>query len=227
MEIHRILRDMLYVAGIFALVAAGALFLSARKAVQHADAFLTARNIEGLPMTIRHTNQILKETGETLVEVRKSSKAQATYWDVNSRKIGVLLNNANGAVSQLRDAESQLTETLKQTNLQLNGRILPGLGSTAQELEVSAYALTTDLDVLRRTLDHADAQVSSPDIPATLKNLRETSANVASMTAHTDATAGDIQAAVHRWTKPPHGIWNFVKGLLAPAAHAAELYHFL
>jgi uncharacterized protein YcbK (DUF882 family) len=223
MEIHRILRDMLYVAGIFALVAAGALFLSARKTVQHADAFLTARNIEGLPMTIRHTNQILKETGETLVEVKKASTQQAAY----SRKLLGSLDKANTDLGKLGEATDQLKTLLANTDLRLNGALLPSLTHNVVEMEYTIDALTTDADVLRRTLDHADAEVSSPDIPATLKNLRETSANVASMTAHTDATAADIQVAVHRWTKPPHGIWNFVKGLLAPAAHAAELYHFL
>jgi uncharacterized protein YcbK (DUF882 family) len=226
MEIHRILRSLLLLAGVFALTAAGALFLSVRSAVQESrpTVALALKKATELEDSLRGSSEGLHKMAQAY---GKQADAQAKYATAITQKGTVLLDNANGAVSDLRTTEAQLSETLKQTNLQLNGALLPNLAATARESENAMYALTTDLDRLRATIDDADAQVSSPDIPATLKNLRETSANVASMTAHTDATAGDIQAAVHRWTKPPHGIWNVIKGLLTPAAHAAELYHFL
>jgi hypothetical protein len=220
-RLRKILRNALYVAGIFALSAVGVAGIYAARFVRHADALLTAKN--GIAGVIVNLNGTLDQAWTTMDAVQAASNQQAAY----STKLLASLDKANADLGKLGEATDQLKTLLANTDTQVNGSLLPSLTHNVVEMEYTIDALTTDADVLRRTLDHADAQVSSPDIPATLKNLRETSANVASMTAHTDATAGDIQAAVHRWTKPPHGIWNLIKGLLTPAAHAAELYHFL
>jgi methyl-accepting chemotaxis protein len=63
------------------------------------------------------------------------------------------------------------------------------------------------------TVSDMDRFISSPDLTATLKNLNDTSAALASTTQHADRVAGDIQFEADKIAHPPKkkiGFWATV-----------------
>lgn len=130
--------------------------------------------------TLALTEKLLTKGGDILVTTQKNEDKEAALLNVE-------LPNLMGRVSTTVD-QAQGT--------------LAAYEKTGETLTLVANGLLPVEDNAAQTLKDADAVIASPEIPKVLTHVDEAAAATASMAKHGDATAGDVQHAVHSWLNP-------------------------
>jgi chromosome segregation ATPase len=173
------------------------------------------------------------EIGLTAENLRKATAAwqQASQSQIAATSQVTAQLNANLAqlhqsVGQLNVTFADLQELVQHTDASLNGEhgVLPELAQEEIQLEGATNALQNTLLNANNAAFNLALLTSDSNLKKTLDGLAQTSANAAATTAHLDATAGDIEAFVHRETTPVRGAWNTIKAFLTSfAGPAAEI----
>lgn len=141
-------------------------------------------------------------------------------------QVGSVLNTARLTLGQVEIAahhederigamDAQETEIAGDTHALLGkaGVALDTLDTTIRGVQPAEARLTAAI----ASLETAEAGINStlPQLQRTMTNLAALSASANETSQHLDATAGDVQQAVHSFTHPtwPKKVWNAVTGV--------------
>jgi hypothetical protein len=174
----------LQLAGTLALVALGWLCV---------EGALTVRYARGRSVyTFDQVNKVLRESSQTLDELRKAS----TVWATSSQKQSSSILKATQLVSV--DAV-QFSTLLSETGKSINSSLIPtiqasvaeqnnALSSNQAKLGADLDSLKNELEALRGTTEAATAQITNPALSASL-------ANVAAASGQLEAVSEDAHKA--------------------------------
>lgn len=218
----QILRAVFFVVAIIVLLALAVLFWDLHRA---------AGQLRGV---LAHADTAMASFATASAALENAAQGQQSYVARDSRELAKTVADAH--------------DLLVHTDLALNGTpARPGLLanlseavktqsdsalSTQAQLRASMKAVTdlsAELEAGAQNLNAAAANsakiTADPNLAAALASFADSSKNVASTTAHLDASAADIQAFIHRETAPVRGTWNTIKAFLrdfaGPAAQIA------
>jgi hypothetical protein len=155
-------------------------------------------------------NQNLKESSQTLDEVRKA----ATTWEQASKDQA---SKTTKAMSDVSAAAEQFTTFVSRTDASVNGVLVPQLKTSIEQqnaallgnqkqLQASLQNVAESSTGLQKFLADADVQILNPSIQKSVDSLATTSQNLAVTTEQAAATMTDVHKAVdyevHELTKP-------------------------
>jgi hypothetical protein len=150
--------------------------------------------------TFDQLNKVLRETSQTLDEVRKG----ATTWNQASKEQSTQTTQAMSRVSAVA---GQLSLFVTRTDESINAHLLPTLTESIREQNASLLTneetLTGSLKQIGETTNQAqkvlidaDAVISSPKLQETLASTAESAHNLSKATADGAATMADVRKAV-------------------------------
>lgn len=167
-------------------------------------AFIAWRTIpieKSLQVDVDEAHRVLLEAGLTTTEARKASAEERQYLHDEIPRIATdaekILHDSDALLLRAdRSAESLDSVALAANKLLDNaGTDLDDIRLLLDEARKSVAGLQPVEVAATQTLTDADALVKSPDIPQTLKNVNEGTAEIA-------ATAKDVREEVHAITHP-------------------------
>ena len=170
--------------------------------------------------TFDQLNKVLRETSQTLDETRKA----ATTWNTASEKQS---QYATLALGSIKETTASIQTLVKRTDASLNESVFPSLVASVKEqnqslsktqtaLQENLLALSKATAAGQKTIEDADAVISSPKLQETLASTAESANNLASATADGAATMKDVRIAVDKE----------VQTLLAPVNKAKMIVLF-
>lgn len=157
-----------------------------------------AVTFQKLDNEIDEMHRLTLEAGLTAMEARKASAKEISYLDTWNNQISQSVTDFQEVMLQTRSTLA----TIQDTSQAATGAIQT-TQATVQALQAPIVQADVTLKALQPVIAHTDALVTDPAITATLANVRAT-------TAHLDATAADVQEAVHKYTHPTllHKLWG-------------------
>ena len=172
-----------------------------------------------------NTNHLIIEAGLTAKETRLAATSQRQFWD---KEVPVLAARANGTF----DWTDALLVSLRKTSDGFNtnsGRIADAVvdattnGAKPALIQAGNAAATT-----ANTMTAAGKVIGDQNIPVILKNLNDSTHQIALATGSIARTAGSLDHKVDKMLKP--GFWGTVKADtlfgLNLAVDAGKLYYY-
>jgi hypothetical protein len=147
--------------------------------------------------TFDQLNKVLRETSQTLDEVRKG----ATTWREASKE---QTQKTTQAMSNVSAAAARITSFISRTDDSVNLVLLPGISKAIQEQNASLLSTQTSL---QSNLNHSDkiltdtdqiVQSVAPKVERSVDSLTAAAQNTASATADGAATMKDVRIAVDK-----------------------------
>jgi hypothetical protein len=163
---------------------------------------------------VHFVTEDLKVVGGIATNLEKSTRdlhatltAQADSLRTTSNAFGILIADTNESLSGKNGLLPHATDLLADTNVSLNGK--DGLLPHATDAVANLEALTDKQGDLALTLASAAqaaknlAEITGdPALLETARNLAATSAQMAKISLHMEAIAGDLQGYVHHAVQP-------------------------
>jgi hypothetical protein len=186
MSLQRALKQILYVS---AIVLVASLIVLANMAYYVLDDFRkteaqatqTLATIDkSVSDTSRMVNANLIHADLILGRAERVSRRQEAYWDMMALKSARLLDNANKVVVDLDANQNAITA----------------------ESVASLKELQRSIVLLGETAQHTDQTINGPEIKQILGNVNAGTAQLATSSAHVEATTKDVQEQVHSITHP-------------------------
>lgn len=145
-------------------------------------------------------NQNLKETSQTLDEVRKA----ATTWEQASKDQS---SKTTKAMSDVSAAAEQFTMFVSRTDASVNGVLVPQLKTSIEQqnaalldnqkqLQASLQNVAESSTGLQKFLTDADVQISNPQIKKSVDNVAVSTENLAVATDQAAATMKSVKSGV-------------------------------
>lgn len=182
--------------------------------------------------TISDADTAVKNVNSTVSMIRGATREQELATRGYIKRTNRLLDQSAEAVQQVKKDGTSLqiaiesfNELVKNTDSSFNGRVAPQVASDLEGLHGMERKLNATIAASQTTVENFGA--ASKKLPAVMDNAVRITANSAQTTANISATTGDIHRWVHRETTPARGTWNFIKMLLGPLAHVAEIARVL
>lgn len=193
MKLLAILKGAFLAAGVFALVAFGAVMLEVRHAVvslETSSTSLQKLSTESLA-TLTDTRRLIVVAGVAASEAQKASAEERQFLTQANGLVAKNLTDLDATVVQSKMTLGQAQLTLADLDTQ-SGEIKVSAVRAMDSIAATATAVQLPLEQTTKTLQDASMLLSSPEIQQTLLNIDGATANIEHTTVTLDAFATRI-----------------------------------
>lgn len=174
----------------------------------------------GIVADLERTVQIVGgAAGEVRTSAKEWAKASKFSQEISQKTLAALQNLAD-ATGNLNLAAASLNSLIKNTDIQVNQKLLPGLADTVGKNDTRLAQLAADSDntvvamgktsvqaseamqAATAAMKNASALLGDPSYRETAEFVKQTAKSTAGTMENLHAASGDIRTKVHEMTKP-------------------------
>jgi hypothetical protein len=225
-QLKYIIALCLMVAGVFTLICAGIFFLHLSSTADQLKQ--TAKDADTVFLALKDTatesngaiqdgRQQVADLGRVMGKIwlhldkvaGEAQREQKQYYAEISQKTSEVLDSASQAIKGLNTTQEKIGNDLHSSTEHLNTALdgIPPLLTQTDKTMASA----------KLAIDSLNTTVSDPAIKTSLQNISVTTENAAK-------SSTDIQAAIHRWTKPASVLKSLATNLLGIGVRARAFF---